>query len=160
MTEDPVFSQGRRVWGAETPAFLQMEPEKEESVGRRLGDESCGSGPEARAGYLDSGGSIFGGCGCGHVSTYSMVGNKELKTPLSGKFGFFVGGHERRRQSKRPQAEASLRASAHIMNQGHCPLVQLLLIVILILDHVQVHEVAKIRTGIPSGVVGIHVDFS
>lgn len=70
MKEDSVFSRGRPVWAAETPALLQRELETEESVERRSGDESCGSGLEVRAGYLDSGGSTFGGCGSGHISTY------------------------------------------------------------------------------------------
>ncbi len=61
MKEDSAFLRGRRVWAAETPALPQREQEKEESVGRRSGDENCGSGLEVRSGYLDSGGSIFGG---------------------------------------------------------------------------------------------------
>lgn len=97
MKEDSVFSQGRRAWGAETLALLQMEQEKEESVGTRSGDENCGSGPEVRVGYLDSGGSIFGDYGCAHVSTYMIIEKRGLKIPLGGEFGFFVGGHERGR---------------------------------------------------------------
>ena len=65
MKEDPAFSRERRAWAAETLALLQKEPEKEESVRRRLEDESCGSGLEVRVEYLDSGDSIFGGCGHG-----------------------------------------------------------------------------------------------
>lgn len=79
MKEDSVFSRERRVWAAEIPALLQREPEKEESVGKRSGDESCGSGLEVRAGYLGSGGLIFGGYRCGHVSTYSMIEVKKRR---------------------------------------------------------------------------------
>ena len=68
--EDSVSSQERRVWAAGTPALLQKELEKEESAGRRSGDESCGSGLEVRAGYLGSGGSTFGDCGCKKFSNY------------------------------------------------------------------------------------------
>lgn len=77
MKEGPVFSRGRRVWAAEIPALLQREPEKGESVGRRSGDGNYESGLEVRLGYLDSGGSIFGGCGCGYINTYSVLPNKE-----------------------------------------------------------------------------------
>ena len=53
-----------------------------------------------------------------------------------------------------------MRASADIMNQCHCPLIQLLLVKILVFDRVEIHKVAEIGAGIPSSVVGIHVDFS
>ena len=79
VKEDLVFSRAMRVWVAETPALLQRVPEKEESVGKRSGDESCGFELEVRAGYLDSGGLIFGGYGCGHIRTYSILENKELE---------------------------------------------------------------------------------
>ena len=79
MKEDSVFSRERRVWAAEIPALRQREPEKEESVGKRSGGENCGSGLEVRAGYLDSGGLIFGGYGCGHVSRYSMIEVKKRR---------------------------------------------------------------------------------
>lgn len=79
MKGDSVFSRGRQVLAAETPALLQRELEKEESVGRRSGDESCGSGLGVRVGYLDSGGSISAGCGCGHVSTYCMIRDQRIE---------------------------------------------------------------------------------
>ena len=115
MKEGPVFSRERRVLAAEIPALPQWEPEKVGSVGKRSGDGNYESGLEVRLGYLDSGGSISGGCGCGHISTYSILENKELKIPIGRKFGFFVGSHKRGRQSKCSQAEASLRASADIV---------------------------------------------
>ena len=62
MKEGPVFSRERRVLAAEIPVLLQWEPEKGGSVGKRSGDGNCESGLEVRLGYLDSGGSIFGGC--------------------------------------------------------------------------------------------------
>lgn len=46
------------------------------------------------------------------------------------------------------------------MNQGHCPLIQILLIEILVFDHVEVHEVAQVCASVPSGIIGVHVDFS
>lgn len=93
--EDLASLRGRRVWAAETPALLLKEPVKAESVGRRSGDENCGSELEVRSGYPDNGDSTFGGCGCGYVRTYAATENKDIKLPLSGEFGFFVGGHER-----------------------------------------------------------------
>lgn len=66
----------------------------EESVGRKSGDESCGSGLEVRVGYLGNGDLTFGGCHYEHVSTYSLIEDRELELPLGGEFGFFVSGHE------------------------------------------------------------------
>ena len=96
MTEDPVFLQERPMWAAETPVLLLKEPEKEESVGRRSGDENCGFELEVRLRYLGSGGLIFGDFHCESISTYSTAKHRELESPLSGKLGFFVGGHEGR----------------------------------------------------------------
>ena len=76
---DSVFSRARQVLAAETPALLQRVLEKEESVGRKSRDESCGSGLEVRSGYLDSGGSISASCGCGYVSIYCMIRDQRMK---------------------------------------------------------------------------------
>ena len=61
MTEDPGFLQERPMWAVEPLALLLKGPEKEESVGRRSGDENCGFELEVRLRYLGSGGWIFGG---------------------------------------------------------------------------------------------------
>lgn len=82
------------MWAAEIPGLLQRGLVKEGSVGKRSGDESCVSGPAVRAEYLDTGGSISGGCGRGYVSLSSMVETYKVDIPLSGEFAFFVGGHE------------------------------------------------------------------
>lgn len=94
MKEGSVFLRERRVWAAETPGLLPRELGKEESVGKRSGDESCVSGLAIRAEYLDSGGSISGGCDRGYVSLFSMVEMYQVEIPLSGEFAFLVGGHE------------------------------------------------------------------
>ena len=44
------------------------------------------------------------------------------------------------------------------MDDGNCPLVQLLLIEELIFDHGDVHEVPQVGAGIPSSVIRVHVD--
>ena len=72
MKEDLVFSRGRQVWVVETPALLLRELEEEGSVGKKSKDVNCGSELEVRAGYLDSGGLISGGCGHGHISAHSV----------------------------------------------------------------------------------------
>ena len=72
MKEDSVCWRERRVWAAETPVLPLMELETEENVGRRLGDENCGSELEVRVGYLGSGDSISGYCSHGYFSTYSI----------------------------------------------------------------------------------------
>ena len=58
-----MFLQERRVWAAETPVLLLRGLVKEENVGRRSEDGSCGSELAVQVGYLDSGGLISGGCG-------------------------------------------------------------------------------------------------
>ncbi len=92
-----MFSRERPVWAVETPVLLPMEPEKVESVGRRSEDENCVFGRGVQAGYLDSGDSTFGGFGCRHISTYSIIENIEPELPLGGEFGFFKRRHERGR---------------------------------------------------------------
>ena len=69
---------------------------KEENVGRRSEDESCGSELGVQVGYLDSGGLISGGCDRERISPYSAKTINEVDIPLSGEFAFFVGGHEQR----------------------------------------------------------------
>ena len=96
MKEDPVYLRERRVWAVETPVLLLRELEREESVGRKSEDENCGSELGVRAGYLDSGGSIFGGCGRTCVSPYLMIEIQVLALPLGGEFAFFVSRHEQR----------------------------------------------------------------
>lgn len=96
MKEDWVFLRERQVWAAEFPGLLLGELGKEESVGKRSGDESCVSGLVIQAEYLDSEGSISGGCGRSHVSLFSMVEMYKVEIPLSGEFAFFVRGHEQR----------------------------------------------------------------
>ena len=61
----------RREWAAETPALLLKYLVKEENVGRRSKDGSCGSEQGVQVGYLDSGDLISGGCGREHISLYS-----------------------------------------------------------------------------------------
>ena len=94
MKEDSVCSRERLVWAAETPVLLVMELETGENVGRRSGDENCGSELEVRVEYLGSGDLISGGCDRGYVSTYSIIKIQGLEIPLSCEFGFFVGGHK------------------------------------------------------------------
>ena len=85
------------MWAAETPVLLLRDLVKEENVGRRSEDESCGSELGVQVGYLDSGGLISGGCGRERISLYLVKETNEMEIPLSGEFAFFKGGHEQRR---------------------------------------------------------------
>lgn len=78
--------------------------------------------------------------------------------PFDGEFILFVGGHEGGGKAKGAQAETALRTPADVMYYGDCPLVELFLIMILVLDHVKVDEVPQIGAGIPAHVVGINID--
>lgn len=64
------------------------------------------------------------------------------------------------RQTESPQAETALGAAADIVDQSHCPLVHLLLVEKLVLDHVHVHKVAHVGAGVPPDIVGVDVDFA
>ena len=81
---------------AETPVLLLKCLVKEENVGRRSEDGSCGSGLGVQVGYLDSGDLISGGCGRERVSLYSAKAANEVEIPLRGEFAFSKGGHEQR----------------------------------------------------------------
>lgn len=68
--------------------------------------------------------------------------------------------HELSGEAERAQAEGTLSAAADIVNQRNCPLVQLLLVVKLVFNHVHVDEVAHVGAGVPSDVVGVNVDLA
>ena len=46
------------------------------------------------------------------------------------------------------------------MNDSDCPFVQLFLVKILILDHIDVDKISQIGACIPSSVIRIHIDLS
>ena len=84
------------MWAAETPVLLLKYLVKEENVGRRSEDGSCGSELGVQVGYLDSGDLISGGCSREGISLYSVKAVNEVELPLSGEFAFFIGRHEQR----------------------------------------------------------------
>jgi hypothetical protein len=79
--------------------------------------------------------------------------------PLGGELALLVGGHKCGGQAICAQVQSALRAPAHIVDQGHCPLVELVLVVELVLDGVEVDEVAHARARVPAHVVGVHIHF-
>lgn len=83
---------------------------------------------------------------------------KHINILVGSEFVLLEGSHELRRQAEGPQAQASLGAAADVVHKSHCPLVHLLLVKELVLDHVHVDEVAHVGAGVPSDVVRIHVD--
>lgn len=46
------------------------------------------------------------------------------------------------------------------MDESNGSLVEFLLIMMLIFNHILIHEIAEIGAGVPAYVVGVHVDFS
>jgi hypothetical protein len=79
--------------------------------------------------------------------------------PFSGELALLVGCHECGGQTVCAQVQGALRAPAHVVDEGNCPLVELVLVVELVLDGVEVDEVAHARARVPAHVVGVHVHF-
>lgn len=63
-------------------------------------------------------------------------------------------------QAESAQTEAALGTAADIVDKGDCPLVQLLLVEKLVLDHIHVDEVAHVGAGVPSDTVGIDINLA
>lgn len=76
---------------------------------------------------------------------------------FSGELILLKIGHELGSKSECPQAKRALCATAGIVNKEDRPLVHLLLVVILVLDDVEIHEIAHVGAGVPSHVVRIRV---
>ena len=93
------------------------------------------------------------------TANLSMVSNVGVSTRilLGGELALLVRSHESRRQPECAQAQSALGASAHIVDQRHCLLVQLLLVEELVLDRVQVDEVAHACAHVPANIVRVHV---
>lgn len=68
--------------------------------------------------------------------------------------------HELGRQTERSKAQGTLSATADIVNKSDCPLVHLLLVKELVLDHVHVDKVAHVRARIPTDIVRIDVNLA
>jgi hypothetical protein len=68
--------------------------------------------------------------------------------------------HELGREAESAKAEGTLGAAANIVNKGDCPLVHLLLVEVLVLDHVHVDPVTHVGAGVPANVVRIDVDLT
>jgi hypothetical protein len=92
------------------------------------------------------------------VSTYASTW-RGMNLPLGGELALLVGCYKCRGQAVCAQVQSALRAPAHVVNQGDCPLVELVLVVELVLDGVQVDEVAHARARVPADVVCVHVHF-
>lgn len=83
---------------------------------------------------------------------------REKNILLRGELVLLESSHELRRKAEGPQAKASLGTAADIVHKSNCPLVHLLLVKELVLDHVHVDEVTHVRAGVPTDVVRIDVD--
>lgn len=79
---------------------------------------------------------------------------------LGGEFAFFVGGHEGGGEAEGAQAEGPLRGARDVVHEGDGALVELRLVKVLVLDHVEGDEVAEVGARVPAGVVGVDVDFA
>lgn len=87
-----------------------------------------------------------------------LVSQRGLLKLLRGELVLLESSHELRRKAEGPQAKASLGTAADIVHKSNCPLVHLLLVKELVLDHVHVDEVTHVRAGVPTDVVRIDVD--
>lgn len=76
---------------------------------------------------------------------------------LSGELVLLERLHELRRQAEGAQAQAALGAAADVVDESDRPLVHLLLVEVLVLDDVQVDEVAHVGAGVPPDVVRVDV---
>ena len=122
---------------------------------------SCESPPAARRRYLGSGDWISGDCGSLSVMRRESVsvkygGNILLRVELVLLESF----NELSRETESAQAEAALGTTADIVHQCNCPLVHLLLVEKLVLDHVHVDKVAHVGAGVPPDAVRVNVDLS
>ena len=68
--------------------------------------------------------------------------------------------HELGREAESTQAEGTLGAAANIVDKSDCPLVHLLLVEVLVLDHVHVDPVTHVGASVPANVVCIDVDLT
>ena len=73
------------------------------------------------------------------------------------EFAFFVGRHKGGREAESSKAQASLRTSANVMDYGNRSLVEFFLVVVLVLDHIDVHEIADVCARVPAHIIGIHI---
>lgn len=80
--------------------------------------------------------------------------------PLSGELALLISGDEGRREPVSAQAQASLGAPAHVVNQGNSAFVGIFLKEELVFDGVQVDEVAHACARVPADIIRIHVHFS
>jgi len=97
--------------------------------------------------------------GDGQLNEDVLVPETALLQALGREFALLVCRHERGREAVCAQVQGALRAPAHIVDKRHGPLVQLALVVELVLDGVEVDEVAHARARVPAHVVRVHVDF-
>lgn len=80
--------------------------------------------------------------------------------PLGGELALLVGGHELGGQAEGAQAEGTLGAAADVVDEGDGTLVHLLLVEELVLDGVEVDEVAHAGAGVPADILGVNVDLA
>ena len=91
-----------------------------------------------------------------------LVGELGLLEVLGGELGdaVFVCSHESWGKSECAKRHSSLGGSGDIVDQADGALVDLLLVVVLVLDKAHVDEVAHVCAGVPSDVVGVHVNLA
>lgn len=91
------------------------------------------------------------------MSVLVQVLLKDRCSPFSCEFALLVGCDELGRQAVGAQVQGTLGTPAHVVNQRDCLLVELILVVELVLDGVQVDEVAHACARVPANVVRVHV---
>lgn len=79
---------------------------------------------------------------------------------FGGEFVLLESIHELRRQAESAETQSALSTAADVVHQSDCSLVQLLLVKVLILDHVQVEEVAHVSARVPPHILSVDIDFT
>lgn len=89
-----------------------------------------------------------------------LYGNIRQIALFSRELVLLERSHELGRQTERSEAQGTLSATTDIVNKSNCPLVHLLLVKELVLNHVHVDKVAHVHARVPTDVVRIDVDLA
>lgn len=92
-------------------------------------------------------------------SVQTRSGGIHAGIPLGAELALLICCNESRREPVGAQAQAALGAPAHIVHQGNRPLVGVFLVEELVLNCVQVDEIAHARACVPANVVRVDVHF-
>lgn len=76
------------------------------------------------------------------------------------EFVLLESSHKLGRQTESPETQTSLSATADVVNKSHGPFVHRLLVKVLVLNHVQVDEIAHVGARVPTNIIRIDIDLA